>query len=416
MNGLFRAEALQAVQQQWLGRVQIAQPPALRWSAVLALAVALALGAWLGLASYTRKASVPGALVPDHGLIRLAPVAAGTVLERHVAEGQTVRAGDLLFVLAQDRFSRDDATQGVLDRAVETQRRSLEDVARQQQALSLARDRALALRVEALRAEQLQLAAEAALQQRRLALARQSLERLQSLQAQAFVSEAQVQARQEEVLALEAQGQALQRQQAALGRERAELDGERATLPAQRDSAVAQVGSELAELSRDGAELRGVRRIEVRAPQDGTVHGLLAEPGQSIAPPAALASLLPAGAALQAELLAPGHTMGFVRAGQTVRLRVEAYPYARYGVLTGRVARIDRVPLAAAELGGLALATQAAAGEPLFRLIVTLDPLPPDWRERQLAAGLRLQADVLLERRRLWQWLLEPLLGLQQRL
>lgn len=416
MNGLFRTEALQAVQQQWLGRVRIVQPPALRWSAALALAVAVALAALLGLASYTRKAAVPGTLVPDHGLIRLAPVAAGTVVERHVAEGQPVRAGDLLFVLSQDRFSRDDATQGVLDRAVDAQRRSLEDVARQQQALSRARDRALALRQEALRAEQSQLAAEAALQQRRLALARQSLERLQSLQAQAFVSEAQVQARQEEVLALEAQGQALQRQQAALGRERAELDGERATLPAQRDSAVAQVGSELAELSRDGAELRGVRRIEIRAPLDGTVHALLAEPGQSIAPPAALASLLPANARLQAELLAPSRTMGFVRPGQAVRLRVEAYPHARYGVLTGRVARVDRVPLAASELGTLALATQATAGEPLFRLVVTLDPLPPDWRDRPLAAGLRLQADVLLERRRLWQWWLEPLLGLQQRL
>jgi membrane fusion protein len=416
MNGLFRAEALQAVQQQWLGRVRIAQPPGLNWSAALALAVALGLAALLGLASYTRKVAVPGALVPDQGLVRLVPAAPGSVLERHVAEGQPVRTGDLLFVLAQDRFSRDDATQGLLDRAVETQRRSLEDVVRQQQALSLARDRALTLRVQALQAEQAQLAAEAALLQRRLALARQSLARLQSLQTQGFVSEAQVQTRQEELLALEAQAQSLQRQQAALGRERAALDGERATLPAQRDSAVAQVGSELAELARDGAVLRGVRRIEVRAPQDGTVHGLLAEPGQSIAPPAALASLLPAGAALQAELLAPGRTMGAVRSGQAVRLRVEAFPHARFGVLTGRIERVDRVPLSAPELGGLAHAAQAAADEPRFRLVVRLDPLPPAWRDRPLAAGLRLQADVLLERRRLWQWLLDPLAGLQQRL
>ena len=39
-------------------------------------------------------------LVPDGGLIRLVPTAAGTVLERRVREGQTVHSGDVLFVLS----------------------------------------------------------------------------------------------------------------------------------------------------------------------------------------------------------------------------------------------------------------------------------------------------------------------------
>lgn len=417
MNGLFRREALQAVQQQWLGHVHIVQPPALVWCVLLAVTVALGLTALLGGASYTRKAAAAGVLSPDGGLVRLAPAGAATVLERHVAEGQPVRAGDLLFVLGQDRSSRDDASQGALDRAVTRQRSSLEDMAAQQRALTERRDRALVLRLDALQAEQAQLAAEASLQQRRLALAQQSLARLQALQAQGFVSEAQVLARQEELLALEAHGQALVRQQATLERERSALAGERATLPAQRDGAVAQVGSEIAELERDGAGLRGVRRIEFRAPVDGTVHGLVAAPGQSVAPPATLASLLPAGARLHAELLAPSRLLGFVRPGQAVRLRLEAYPHARFGAVTGRVQRVDRVPLGAAELAALALPpVRDAAGEPQYRIVVALDPLPPEWADRPLAPGLRLQADLMLERRRLWEWLLEPLLGLQQRL
>jgi membrane fusion protein len=416
VSGLFRPQAVQAVQQQWLGRVQLARSPAMRWLVGGALLLALAVAAFLALASYTRKATVPGVLAPDRSLIRLAPAAAGTVSERHVQEGQAVRAGDLLFVLAQDRFSRDDAMQGTVDRAVEAQRRSLEEVASQQRALGTARQRALTRRLEALKLEQERLAAETALQARRLTLARQSLARLQSLQAQAFVAEAQVQARQEELLALEAQGQALQRQHAALGRERAELEGEAGILAAQRDAAVAQIGGELAELTREGAELRAERRILVRAPLDGSVHGLLAEPGQSVAPPTALASLLPAGATLQAQLYAPSRTIGQLQPGQAVRLRLEAFPYAKYGVLPGRVLEIARVPLAATEQASLPLPVQAPAAEPLFRVTVALDPLPPAWAARTLSVGLRLQADVMLERRRLAEWLLEPLLGLQQRL
>lgn len=416
MSGLFRAESLQAAQQQWLGPVSIAQPPALRWCLGLALAVALGVAALLGLGSYTRKAAVPGVLVPDRGVVRLVPSAAGTVLERHVTEGQAVRAGDLLFVLAQDQLTRDDGTQAALDRALAAQQRSLQEVAGRQRALAGSRDRALALRLEALQAEQAQLAAESGLHQRRLALARQSLARLQSLHDQSFIAEAQLQARQEELLSLEAQGQALARQFAALDRERAALEGERAGLPAERDAAVAQVDSALAELARDGAGLRGVRRVELRAPQDGTVHGLLAVPGQSVAPSSALASLLPAGARLQAELLAPSRTVGSLRAGQVVRLRLDAYPHARYGVLLGEIERVDRMPLALPELAGLPLRDALAAGEPLFRVVVALQATPPDWSARPLAAGLRLQGDVQLERRRLWQWMLEPLLGLQQRL
>jgi membrane fusion protein len=69
--------------------------------------------------------------------------------------------------------------------------------------------------------------------------------------------------------------------------------------------------------------------------------------------------------------------------------------------------------LAASELAALALPALGNGNEPLFRITVALDGPPV---AAQLAAGMRLQADVLLERRRLIEWLFEPLLGLRSRL
>lgn len=412
MTALFRAQVLQAQQQHWLGPVSVVQPPSLRWGVALAVASLLALVALLSLGSYTRKLALPGVLVPATGIVRLLPEGAGIVLERHVEEGQAVRAGELLFVLGAGRAGRDDATQSDLDAALRAQRQNLENLARQRVALARTRDRDLARRLTAIAAERADLMAELALQQRREILARQTLERLRALQVQGFAHESQVQVRQEELLALEAQGRTLVRAGAALDRERLRLEGERAALPAERDGGVAQVSSDLAELSRDGAGLRGLRRIEVRAPHDGTVHGVLGMPGQTAAPPMALASLLPDRAPLRVELMAAGNTMGAAQVGQTVRLRLEAYPYARFGVLTGRLAQVGRVPLMPADLPPWASGDR----EPRYRLVVELDPLPPAWSGRPLTAGLRLQADLLLERRRLWEWVLEPLLGLQHRL
>src|SRR5687767_12016073 len=96
---LFRPEALEAQRQQWLGGVQLVRPLSLSWVTGGVLCVLLALLVFVSLAPYTRKATAAGVLVPDRGLVRLVPSAAGTVIERRVVEGQVVQAGDLLFVL-----------------------------------------------------------------------------------------------------------------------------------------------------------------------------------------------------------------------------------------------------------------------------------------------------------------------------
>ncbi len=415
MRPLFRPEALEAQRQPWLGQMQLVRPLSLSVLTVGIVVAAVAVGSFISLAGYTRKATTAGVLMPDRGLIRLVPTAAGSVLERRVEEGQAVRAGDVLFVLSLDRPLFDQAVQTRVERSLEARRRSLEATAQQQQALSATRQAALDRRLEALSQESAQLDSEAALQQQRLALARQGLERLESMQAAQFISPAQVQSKAEEVLALQAATQTLARQRAALERDRAELEGERRELPLLAGNAAGGIERDLALLSRESAELDADRRLLVRAPQDGTVSAVLAEAGQAVSPASALASLVPAGAQLQAHLYAPSSAVGFVQAGQDVRLRLAAYPYQKFGHLPGRVTQVSRTPLAASELAMLAGAgTGTAAGQPMFRITVTLQP-DPAVPALPLTAGMQLSGDVLLERRRLVEWLFEPLLGWRSR-
>ena len=415
---LFRDEALQARQGAWLGRVQVLRPLSLDLVTVGVLAVALLVGAFLALAQYTRKATVDGALAPDRGLIRLVPPEAATVIERRVAEGQSVKAGEVLFVLALERPRLLADAQAEVRRSLSERQRSLQEAARQQDSLAAAQLAALDRRLQTLEAEQAQVDGELALQQQRLALAQQAQGRLEALRRDNFISDAQVLAKQEEVLGLRAQQQALQRQRLALQRERAQLEGERRSLPLLARSTQGSLERDLAELTREAAEQDSERRLIVRAPQDGLLSAVLAEPGQSVSPASALASLVPQGAVLQAQLYAPSSAVGFVRPGQAVRLRLEAFPYQKFGPLEGRVLQVSRTPLAAGELAtqALAAAQPARGGEALFRITVALDEAATAQWPQPLAAGMRLQADVLLERRRLVEWLFEPLFGLRQRM
>lgn len=416
MRQLFRPEAVAAQQQPWLGRVQLVRPLALDVATLVVIALLAAVVAYLSFAQYTRKVAVPGVLVPDRGLIRLVPAAGGTVVERLVSEGQAVRAGDTLFVVETERPMLAGAAQAQVQRSLDERERSLKDAARQQRELAEARQASIAVRLQALAAERAQAEAEAAVQRQRLALAKESLARLESLRSEQFVSPAQVQAKSEEVLAIQAAVQAVERQRATLQREQALLEGERGQLPMLARGAQGAVERDLAALARESAEQETARRLVVRAPQDGTVSAVLAEAGQSVSTSSALASLVPAGAVLQAQLYAPSSAIGFVRPGQPVRLRYEAFPYQKFGHGEGRVLQVSRTPLAPAELAALALPALDEAArerEPMFRITVALDragePLT-------LVPGMRLQADVQLERRRLVEWLFEPLLGLGSRL
>lgn len=415
MRPLFRPEAVEAQSQQWLGRVQLVRPLSLSLVTAGVMLAAVAVGSFLALAHYTRRVEVAGVLVPDRGLIRIVPSVSGTVAERRVSEGQAVHAGDVLFVLALERPTLDAQAQAQVQRSLDERERSLKDAARQQQLLVRSQQSALERRLQALETEVAQTDAEAALQRQRLALARQSLARLQSLRDEQFISAAQVQAKDEEVLGLQAAAQGLERQRAALMRERAELEGERRGLPLLASTAQGGIDRDLASLSRESVEQDAARQLVIRAPQDGTVTALYAEAGQSVSPSSALASLVPVGATLQAQLYAPSSAVGFVRPAQEVQLRYEAFPYQKFGHRSGHVLRVSRTPLAASELAALALPAAGAGSraEPLFRITVALDR--PGEQRLPLVAGMRLRADVLLERRRLVEWLFEPLLGLRER-
>jgi len=100
VGSLFRPEALEHRERDWLGSIQLIRPVSLAVLTVFALLVAGAVAAYLALGEYTRKARVSGYLVPDRGVIRLVAPQPATVVESHVAEGRAVRRGDVLFVLA----------------------------------------------------------------------------------------------------------------------------------------------------------------------------------------------------------------------------------------------------------------------------------------------------------------------------
>jgi membrane fusion protein len=414
MTGLFRPEALEHQRQAWLGDMQLLRPLSLRLLTAAVLLMLAAVLAFLWWGEYTRKARVAGVLVPEQGVIRLLPPQEAVVLERHAAEGARVKRGDVLFVLSLERSSVAGDTQASVQRSLRERERSLADSAAQQVLLTQTQAAAIDQRLADMRRERGQRVSEALLHKQRITLARDALARLESLRSDNFISPAQVQAKQEEVLGLQAQLQALERDGAAHERAITALEAERRELPLRAQAQQGEIQRERAALAQQAAESEAKRRLVVQAPADGVVSAVLAQPGQTVSPAAALASLVPADSQLQAHLYAPSSAVGFVRPDQTVLLRYQAYAYQKFGHQRGRVLQVSRTPLSAADQAALAGAQPQGAGEPLYRITVALDrqEVSAYGQDLSLVPGMQLDADVLLDRRRLIEWIFEPLLGL----
>ena len=65
----------------------------------------------------------------------------------------------------------------------------------------------------------------------------------------------------------------------------------------------------------------------------------------------------------------------------------------------------------------LPLARSGGTSQPLYRIVVTLSAqaMRAGGQAQPLQPGMQLDADIQLERRRLIEWVLEPLLGWRQR-
>ena len=189
-------------------------------------------------------------------------------------------------------------------------------------------------------------------------------------------------------------------------------------LPLRAQSLTASLGRSVSELEQALAESEARRQIVVTAPQAGTVTAIQADLGSTAGNNTPLLTIVPAGSKLEAHLFTPSRSVGFVQAGQAVTLRYQAYPYQKFGHATGTVLSVSKSTLSPGDPG--ARTAQAAVGreESLYRVVVTLDrqSVTSYGKEQSLQPGMQLQSDILLERRKLYEWALEPLYTLTGRL
>jgi membrane fusion protein len=269
-------------------------------------------------------------------------------------------------------------------------------------------------RVKDLGNELAQVDAAMKLQQVRIKSAKDQLERYRGLAGEKqFVSEALVKQKGDEVTDQEIKLQSLMRQRSQVERDLAMAKLEEPTVEIRTRTQVEQVARQISELQEGLTQVEARTETLIRAPVAGVVTNIAVNNGQSIAADAPLATVLPKGSGMHVELLVPTRAIGFVKPGQDVVLRYDAFPYERFGQYHGRITDIGRNVWSSGDRVG-----PVAVKEPVYRVDVALDrqnvsALGQEFSQRP---GMLVNADLLLEKRTLFEWIFEPVLKLKERI
>ena len=343
----------------------------------------------------------------------------GIVIERNVKEGQSVKAGEVLFVLSAERMTASvngiAGAQTAMLEQLRVRRESLRDELVRQRTLIEQQSTQMARRLADLRVEAEESQREVVTLRARTASSETQARRLEDLARQGFMSALAVQQKREETLDQQARLQALQRNRFALEREAASLAADLRQLPLRGEQQAAEISRSIASIEQELAATEASRQIMVTAPQDGSVTAILADKGQMVGNQPLL-TLLPTGGTLEAHLFAPSKAVGFVEPGQSVRVRYAAYPYQKFGQYHGTVTHVSRSALAGNELPlQLAPMARQASTDGLYKITVALAQasVTAYGKPQPLTAGMQLEADVLQDTRSLIEWVFEPLVSLR---
>lgn len=385
-------------------------------------------------------ASAQGKIIPGGRDKLIQPLEAGVVRAIHVQEGQRVAAGDVLIELDttvsgadQERLTR-EWQQARLDTARSSALAAFEahgdtlrmprdafadiadlsiDLIAQHHALLQSQLDEYSARLAALASEAAQRGAERAATAKLVTKLEATLP-LVSERADALKTLAEKNlASRQNYLELE-QTRLEQQHDLAAQRERVkEIDAAIATVRKQRDALLAEIKSRaLAERAeaerRASAAEQELRKAEQRqrlqhlvAPVAGTVHQLEVHTlGGVVTPAQALMIIVPDDQPLEVEAWLANKDIGFVAAGQATEIKVEAFPFTKYGTLHGEVVHVSSDAVADEKLGLL------------YKTKVRLDKTIIDVGDKHinLSPGMAVTAEIKTGTRKLIEYVLSPVM------
>ncbi len=410
-ESLFRKEVIRTQGERLLGEVTLSQPVSYYIYCFFLFSITFVALLFLAFNKYSRKQTVVGFLAPDNDVIRVYPPQTGILNQFLSDEGDHVYTHLPLFKLQIEQNSNGQSY--VSDQV-------MENLIKQEKLLTENKDRErlfiqnLLMRHEEvnthLQSEISQLENLRNYHKELQDLEEESYKRTQLLFAREAVSQSVLENARKAFLqsTIQLQNIDLSIVQKSSNLHESELDRENYIINSNRN--IAAIDNRISEISKQKVTTLADTISTIHSPVNGRITSLFTEIGQRVSPNSPVLAITPENSVLEAQLYIPTRAIGFIQIGQAVKIKYDAFPYERFGLYDGTVSSISNSVLVQNELP-----INLKLDEPAYKVIVTLEAqsITAYNENYSLKPGMLLSADVILDKRSLFEWLLEPLYSLR---
>lgn len=385
---------------------------------VSAIAVLMAIILFVSLGSYTRKAKLQGVVMPSGGVIKIQSDVNGYVSNLYVKEGDDIKVGDSLYQVDAERY--DFLGTGVLNalaNSISMQHQILENQKNKELMMNYSREQGLSKKISQQKDELDSSRSVLSLAEYQASLKKIDLNKYTELLNKQYISEFDYHKKQIEFAAMEESVEMNKLSLQRLEREILSTEFELKLAKIQGEVRLTEIDRQLEIIEQQTLELAKQGGSRINSPVSGTVAAVLVDHGQAVNINSPMLVLVPIDAKIQVELFAPSRSVGFIKEGQNVNMRFSAFPYEKFGVQYGKVKKVSKATLTHEDLvlrGPITINEKEA----LYRIVVELDKTTVSayGHEKSLMVGMTLSADIKLDTRRIYEWIIEPLWSLKGRI
>jgi len=409
--GLFRKQTAEQHNSRLFGEVSLSVAPTYKNLTLIFSAIFFVALIFLVTANYHRKQVVFGQLKPSQSVVTARAPGQFIVADVFVETGQMVNAGEPILALSSvDALSNQSPTYAqALNSLLNQREQLLAQVTDSDQLLRLQQNKLTLAQQQNQTQQQLKKQQLRTLGQR-ITLANQQVQETEQLHRSGHVATEQLSRQQNQLLSLEQQRASLQIELAQLGHELQLMESQTLELPLEQRKEQRQVQANIHAIEREIIKLKSKNELVLTASKRGFISNINIKSDEIVDHQQYLYTLAPVSGELYAELVIPSRAMGFVKPGQKARLKIDAFPYQKFGAIDATILKAATTAVPSNSLQG-----PFEFKEPVFVVTAKLNhqQISEFERNHKLQAGMLLSADIVLEQRTLTQWLFAPLLSLK---
>jgi membrane fusion protein len=198
----------------------------------------------------------------------------------------------------------------------------------------------------------------------------------------------------------------------------AKLDFEQRLLSAKQNQVSSKIASDeernklesnLQRTTQEIKQFEGSGDYLIKSPIDGIVHNLQVTNGETIGSNIPLMQITPLDNLLKAVLYVSSNDAGFIHNKQLVQLKLNAFPYQKFGMFNAHVSHVSQQIL----LPHQVKRSPIKLNGPVFLIEAALDKQAANGEKIALKAGMLFKAEITLSNRSFLEWLLSPIYSLR---